>query len=239
MKFKRILTIAGAIAVLAGPALAQQAVVTSPASRVTTNASSTIAVTDTFQQIWATQTNRVNCGIQNNSTGTMWVWTGPAGGTPTKATSVVLAPGTYLNCATSGVVVASAVWITGTAGGEFYAGLDGAPVISAPSTVSGGGGTIIPLPSTGAVTTTGASVGVASAAALAAGDRDYLLLNNASASAFVACNFGGAAVINGAGSITMSPYQSYVWESSFVPNDAINCIASAAATPLTILSSAQ
>lgn len=105
--------------------------------------------------------------------------------------------------------------------------------------VVGGGGSIVPKPETGAVTTTAATVGTSSATALAAGSRDYLALINASGSAFVACNFGGTAVVNGAGSITLSPYQSFTWESSFAPNDAVNCIASAAATPFTILSSAQ
>lgn len=105
--------------------------------------------------------------------------------------------------------------------------------------VVGGGGSIVPKPETGAVTSTAVTVGVASALALAAGGRDYLALINVSGSAFVSCNFGGAAVLNGAGSITLSPYQSFTWESSFAPNDAINCIASAAATPFTILSSAQ
>lgn len=105
--------------------------------------------------------------------------------------------------------------------------------------VVGGGGSIVPKPETGPVTTTAVTVGVASAQALAAGSRDYLALINASPSAFVACNFGAAAVVNGAGSITLSPYQSFTWESSFAPDDAINCIASAAATPFTIFSSAQ
>jgi hypothetical protein len=118
---------------LVGPALAQQAVSTLPSARVTTDASSTIAVTDTFQQIWAAQSSRVGCGIQNNSTGTMWVYFGS--GTPTKATSVVLAPGQFLNCATSGIVASSAVWITGTSSGVFYAGLDGAPIVGPPTTV--------------------------------------------------------------------------------------------------------
>ena len=119
---------------LAGPALAQQAVVTLPSARVTTDASSTIAVTDTFQQIWAAQASRVNCGIQNNDANNMWVFFGS--GTPTKATSVVLAPGQFLNCATSGIVASSAVWITGTSPGVFYAGLDGAPIVGAPSVIS-------------------------------------------------------------------------------------------------------
>lgn len=91
-------------------------------------------------------------------------------------------------------------------------------------------------PATGVAITTSASVGVASAQALASGARKYLLLNNESASAFVACAFAGSAALNTAGSITLAPYQSFTWESSFVPNDAVNCIASAAATPLTIVS---
>jgi hypothetical protein len=140
MKIRKILALTAALLGLSGVATAQQAVVTSPASRVTTNASSTIAVTDTFQQIWAAQSSRVNCGIQNNDTNSMWVYFGS--GTPTKATSVVLAPGQFLNCATSGVVASSAVWITGTSSGVFYAGLDGAPIVGAPTSVSATNGQI-------------------------------------------------------------------------------------------------
>lgn len=116
-------------------AFAQAITTTVPAARQTTNASSSIAVTNTFQDIWSAQASRVNCGIQNNGTNTMWVFNGLAAAA-TKNSSVILAPGQYYNCATSGVVATSALSITGTSGDVYYAGLDGAPIVSAPQTVS-------------------------------------------------------------------------------------------------------
>lgn len=91
-------------------------------------------------------------------------------------------------------------------------------------------------PASAAATTTSVSVGVSSAQALAGGTRKYLSLANQSATAVVACALAGTAVLNAAGSLTLPPYSSYTWESSYVPSDAVNCIASAATTPLTIVS---
>jgi len=133
---------------LALPAFAQSSgstVTTLPSLRQTTNASGTIAVTDTFQSIWAAQNGpsapRTNCLIQNNDSNNMWVYFGPIA-SATKATSVVLAPGQALNCATSGIVATSQVSITGTATGTFYAGLEGAPIVLAPTTVTTNGSTV-------------------------------------------------------------------------------------------------
>src|SRR5258708_5207899 len=55
-----------------------------------TNSSSTIAVTNTFQSIQASTVGRKGCTIENQSTvDTMWVFFGPIG-SATKATSFVL-----------------------------------------------------------------------------------------------------------------------------------------------------
>lgn len=77
------------------------------------------------------------------------------------------------------------------------------------------------------------TVGVTSAQASAAHGRNYLALLNQSNTATIACAFAQAAVLNGAGSITLLPNAGYVFD-TLVPQDAINCIASASA-PLTII----
>lgn len=90
-------------------------------------------------------------------------------------------------------------------------------------------------PVSSAATTTAATIGATSAQALAGGTRKYLLIKNESASAFIACRFAGTAALNTAGSITLAPYAGFTWEGTFVPSDAINCIASAGSTPATIV----
>jgi hypothetical protein len=88
---------------------------------------------------------------------------------------------------------------------------------------------------------TAATVGTSSAQALAAQPRNYLLIANPSAAATVYIQFGSAAaVVNGAGTIALGPGLFHEWQglsdqSAFVPSDAIQAIASAAATPLTII----
>jgi len=70
---------------------------------------------------------------------------------------------------------------------------------------------------------------------LAAGQASIFLdLVNESATATVACALGATAVLNGAGSITLPPLWHRSWEGTFVPTDAVNCIASAGSTPATI-----
>lgn len=91
-------------------------------------------------------------------------------------------------------------------------------------------------PATGAVVTTPVTAGTSSALALAGATRVYLKICNESASKFIAYKFGAAAVLNAAGSMTLLPFGCDTYESSYVPSDAVNAIASAAATPITILS---
>ena len=57
---------------------------------------------------------------------------------------------------------------------------------------------------------------------------------NSPGGATVSCAFGVAAVLNGAGTVTLLPGQIVTWEGSFVPNDAINCIASTGSTAFTL-----
>ena len=64
-----------------------------------------------------------------------------------------------------------------------------------------------------------------------------LSIDNESATATVACNFGGTAVLNTAGNYTILPGQTRVWQ--MLPNAGtlygpLNCISSAATSPATI-----
>lgn len=108
-------------------AFGQSAVTTYPAGVATTNASSTITLSLTFQQVFAQNSSRRNCVIQNTSIGTMWVFFGSIGSAAT-ATSFPLfpasaagQPGGYISCASSGVVVTDQVSITGTTAATFTA----------------------------------------------------------------------------------------------------------------------
>lgn len=146
--------LAALLLALALPVAAQQVVQTVPSARTSNNASSTIAVTNTFQSLWASNSARGGCSIQNNGANSMWVFFGPIANA-SKATSVVLAANQSLACAQSGVSATDQVSITGTSGDAFFAVQDGAPLIG--SSKSGGGG------GTGTVT----SVSVVSANGLA------------------------------------------------------------------------
>jgi hypothetical protein len=98
-----------------------------------------------------------------------------------------------------------------------------------------------PLPVTplgGAATNafSGSTVGTTHAQVLAAGTHSYLFLQNVAAAGgnTIYCSFGGTAVANAAGTISIAPGQPLTWENSFVPSDAIDCIATGASTPLTV-----
>lgn len=80
-----------------------------------------------------------------------------------------------------------------------------------------------------------ASIGATSAQCVAANAaKTFLDIVNDSPTATMAIAFGGPAVINGAGSYTLPPLWHRSWEGTFVPTDAVNCIASVAGTPATI-----
>lgn len=96
-------------------------------------------------------------------------------------------------------------------------------------------GTFTLAPASSASNYTSATVTASSTQMLAAATtRAFLDLFNASTTATIACNLGGTAVINGAGSITIPPGWHYSWDGTYVPADAVNCIASAGSTPMTI-----
>ena len=97
----------------------------------------------------------------------------------------------------------------------------GLPVTSAPQTASG--------------TTSAVSLGTSSTLVIAANAATIgYSICNMSTSANVACNLGGTAVINGAGSYTFGAGQCLTNSPFVIDKLAINCIASGAATPLTV-----
>lgn len=106
-----------ALAALLMPAcaLAQTLPVTS------SNLSSTIASTNTFQSIQGQNNGRNGCTIQDNGTHTMYVFFGPIANATT-SNSVTLNTGQSLTCeGTSRTVLRDQVSITGTAGDSYYA----------------------------------------------------------------------------------------------------------------------
>lgn len=123
---RKILLFAGLLAVplMWSPAEAQQTVITQPQGVNTLNRSGTIAVTNTFQSIFAASTNtrgRTACVVQNTGTNSMYVFFGPIA-SATIAKSVKLAAGQSASCATgAGGVLKDQVSITGTATEAFYA----------------------------------------------------------------------------------------------------------------------
>ena len=102
-----------------GMAAAQAPVVSRPYSATSYPASGTIAVTNTFQDIWAENDRRVGCIVQNTGTNPMYVFFGD--GSPSTGTSVRLLANAVIYCNSGGVVYNSRVRITGTATETFYA----------------------------------------------------------------------------------------------------------------------
>ena len=104
-------------------AIAQTVVKTQPLAVNSSNSSSTIAVTNTFQSIWSqstTQRGRAGCTIVNYGTNTMWVYFG-AIANATKANSIQLAANQPVYCQVFGTVLQDQVSITGTSGDAFFA----------------------------------------------------------------------------------------------------------------------
>ena len=95
---------------------------------------------------------------------------------------------------------------------------------------------VLTFPVSTAGSTTAVTIGTTSMQALAAAVsvRRFLAIDNESVTAAVACAFGATAAINSAGSWTIPPGMTRTWNGTFVPSDAVNCIAGAANTPLTI-----
>lgn len=111
----------------------EKPVTTLPLGVSSSNVSTTVTVTDTFQSVFAvstTQRGRTNCTIVNYGTHTMWVFedataAGVAAAnvsvTTTKGKSVQLAANQAYYCAQGGTTIKSAVFIAGTSGDAFYA----------------------------------------------------------------------------------------------------------------------
>lgn len=122
---KRLLTALALL--LVTPALAQSPVITQPFAVATTNNSSTITSTGTFQSIWTALSTSPNtarrsaCTVQNlSTTNTMYVYFGTIA-SATTPTSVTVAPGNAVYCNVSGNSLQDQVSITGTTGDPFYA----------------------------------------------------------------------------------------------------------------------
>lgn len=65
--------------------------------------------------------------------------------------------------------------------------------------------------------------------------REYLLIENGSASNYMAFTYDNTVpVVNGAGSITLAPYQIYNADSAWVPTGGINVIGSGSGTVYTV-----
>lgn len=110
---------------LACPAVAQTQVRTLPLSTSATNASGTVATTDTFQAVFAANANRTGCEIQNIGTNPMYIFQGTLA-SATKDTSYKLYPATtsfpgVWHCEGGGLVAGDAISLTGTSTEKFSA----------------------------------------------------------------------------------------------------------------------
>lgn len=120
---------------IAPRAHAQNNVITQPLQGSGTNASTTVASTDVYQQAFAastTQRGRSGCTVVNYGTHTMWVYednqSSPVGLTAVNAAvstykgkSVQLSAGQPYYCGYNGTVIRGAIFITGTSGDAFFA----------------------------------------------------------------------------------------------------------------------
>jgi hypothetical protein len=112
-------------------ALAQQAVVTSPGSVYTTDASGTIGTSNTFQSVFPAAGNaapRKGCLLVNVSTSRQWVYFGSLvnaatpSSVPMEPAGVVGALGGNVSCATgAGGTLQDQISISGTAGANYVA----------------------------------------------------------------------------------------------------------------------
>lgn len=86
-----------------------------------TQAGSTIAVTNTFQTAIAANATRTGCLVQNQSSRTQYVYFGTVAAASLAASWQVPAGGS-ISCNAPGVVISTAVAITGTATDAYVAG---------------------------------------------------------------------------------------------------------------------
>ena len=111
--------------VLAGPALAQSPVRTSPQGVNGTIVSGSIATTNTFQNLWAASDltpGRRGCIVSNLGASTMYLYLGAIANATTPK-SIPIAAGTSFSCNQGAVVILNEVNITGTAV-QFYSGIE-------------------------------------------------------------------------------------------------------------------
>lgn len=112
------------LTLLASQAMAQSPVLTQPYGVTSHNDSGTIALSQTYQSIWAASTNtrgRAGCTVQNRSaSNTQYIFFGPIASALTPK-SIALSPGQSLNCTVGGIVLQDQVSITGTAPDPYYA----------------------------------------------------------------------------------------------------------------------
>lgn len=107
---------------------------------------------------------------------------------------------------------------------------------SNPLPVTGSGGTVTPVPTTGAGNYSYVTIGTSDSTIVAASTaKVFLDLVSTSATATICVNLGATATISGnqcaSGEITLPPLWHRSWENNFVPTDAVHAIASAASTP--------
>ena len=83
------------------------------------NASGTITAGGTYQSVYPKTNSRAGCTIQNNGTGTMYVYFGPIANA-THGASVQLPVGSGLNCNVGNTVLPDQVSVDGTTADAFY-----------------------------------------------------------------------------------------------------------------------
>lgn len=111
--------------------------------------------------------------------------------------------------------------------------IGGQPVMAPPSPTNPMAIQQNPASASGSVL--GATVGTSSTQVLAAAAaRKFLAIDNESTTAAIACAFGATAALNTAGSFTIEPGWTRTWGGSFVPSDAVNCIAASGSAPVTL-----
>ena len=116
--FALVLTIA-----LAASVWAQQPVLTQPYPTTSTNASGTVATTNTFQAVFAAPTTsrgRAGCLIQNLSSASIFVFFGTLA-SATTPTSVQLGQRETVSCNLGGTTLQDAISVTGAANIQFFA----------------------------------------------------------------------------------------------------------------------
>jgi len=127
-------------------------------------------------------------------------------------------------------------WASGTLGAmATYGTSPGAVLVPGVNAYVTNQPTVTTTPKTGSFTISGCSVTTSSAQCLASGTAtNHVQVQNTSASASVACSWGGAAALNSSGSFQLAAGQSAIWgpNTSGVPSAALNCIASSAPAPL-------